>query len=143
MSLATERKLFRLATASFAVGLALCGLILSFAQSGPNWEVPQTVVNGLMLGLGTVFVLVLVGVGMAFTANFYTRLPTGARVAHFVVAIIVLLLPPLIWLSEPAQWVIRAPGLSRIATLLPIPSILVASLIFWFIAVRGLIRSTP
>ena len=143
MSGITERMLFKLATAGFAIGLVLCGWVVGYAQSGPDWEVPQAIVTGLVFALGTALMLSLIGIGIAARTGFYSNLPSGARRAHFVFAVIVFLLPLIIWAIEPSQWVIRSPELSRIAALLPIPSFILAAVLYWLIAIRALDRFKP
>ena len=143
MNAATQRVLFRLVTAGFAIGIALCGWVVGFAQGGPDWDVPQIVVRALTFAPGTALLLGLIGVGTALTARFYPAVPSGASRAHFAIAVIVLLLPLLVWVLEPAQWVVQSPQLSSIAALLPIPSFVVAAALFWLIAVWALRNPSP
>ena len=143
MSDAMQRALFRLATAGFVIALALCGWVIGYAQGVPGWEVPQSIVWALTFTPAAALILVLMGVGAALTARLYPALPGGARRAHLALAIIALALPLLVWLLQPAQWPVWSPPLSGIARLLPIPSLVVAALLYWLIALRALRRPSP
>lgn len=138
MGISLQKMMFRLGTACFAIGIALCGRAISAAQQGPDWEVPVAVIEQMLLLERLALPLWILGVLAAVVARYYPGIPKAARVFYFELCAVALGALCILWTADPAQWQGRFPLLSRVSEYLTVPSALLGVLAFWGVSFRAL-----
>ena len=119
------------AAALLALGFA--GLLLRVAQSGPGWEVPSAVVA--MLDYGSIVALaLLVGAMIALIhasrARTLPRLAMGGSSAALLLAG---LWVAAVLVTDPAQWPLQRPVLSRLAEVTVFGLLFLSGPVFWLL----------
>jgi cell division protein FtsW (lipid II flippase) len=111
--------------------IAICGLviisysgfIISFSQSGPDWEVPQSVmVHIAMLPILITFGLIMLIFTIFNRRIIYERKKIGLHI--LTILSLSLILPILISVMEVEQWPIHFPRLSKFSKIYIFPLLL-------------------
>ena len=123
----------RIAIGSAVLSSCLAANLLALAQSGPGWEVPVHVVMALKYGPFFTVGLIVVALVALFAACSPGNIPRSAIIGAVAVLLTALLLTTILIFSEPAQWPIRHPNASAVASVLLWPAFVVSGVVFWLV----------
>lgn len=127
---------YRFALAASLVAIAFSSCLVTFAQSGPGWEVSQPVVRALTIIPLVSLTLALAAVVLCLLSNKFMYINSAARVGFFVLLSAAWLLPCVVFLAEPEQWPTRAPALSSLARALSLLTYPICGILFWLLGFR-------
>lgn len=123
----------RIAIGSSILAASLALSLVSRAQFGPGWEVPNDV--GLALEVGPWFTIALIVVASAALVQTVSvgNIPRAALIGTVTVLATSVLLTVTIMQLEPAQWPVRHPTISALAKVITGPTIFVSGVVFWLL----------
>lgn len=128
--------LFRLALALALASICLSAYVLSRAQSGPSWEVPVAVVMELQIVPVMSTVMAVCALLLYLWSRRLGSVGAAAQSGFWVVVLVAIGFPLIIWIFQPAQWPFRYLTLSFFAMILIVPTVIAAVVFFWLIGFR-------
>lgn len=127
---------YRVALAAALLAIDLLIVVFGDVQRGPDWEIPVRVMGNFVKASMLSPLLCVVAAVLYIRAKGFASLAARAKRGLQIVLAVAGAISAVAWLADPTQWRHRAPLLAKLVSVAPFATIVISSIVFWYLGFR-------